>query len=62
MSLDAATPIFNRLKEELLDGKVIDIGVRYEARQPYLSILVIEKDGKQYELTFDRAPKINGGY
>jgi hypothetical protein len=62
MSEEAAKPIFEQFKEELLGGIVTDFGVSYEARQPWLSLIVVEKDGKKYWLTFDSAPKINGGY
>jgi hypothetical protein len=62
MSEVSAEPIFLQLKRELLGGKVVDIGVYQDARQPYLCMLVIENEDGRFEITFDRAPKINGGY
>ena len=62
MSDKAATIIHDRLSSELLGGKVVDIGVQTDARQPYLCLLTIEKDGEQYQIWFSSPPKINGGY
>ena len=62
MSDKAATIIHDRLSSELLGGKVVDIGVYQDARQPYLCLIAVESEEGRYEITFDRAPKINGGY
>mgnify|MGYP000900727727 FL=1 len=58
----SAEHIFLQLKRELLGGKVVDIGVYQDARQPYLCLIAVESEEGRYEITFDRAPKINGGY
>ena len=62
MSDAAANLIHDRLSAELFGGKVVEVGVQADARQPYLCLLVIEKDGERYAIWMSQAPRINGGY
>ena len=55
-------PIFHKMSRELIGGKIIDVGILTEARQPYLKMLVISNNNEVFTLTFDQPPKINGEY
>ena len=59
---EAAKIIFEKFKERLMEGKVVDIGIYAEGVQPYLMMMTIEKDGRRTHLTFKEAPKIDGAY
>jgi len=62
MSEEAGMPIFHKMSRELIGGKIIDVGILTEARQPYLKMLVISNNNEVFTLTFDQPPKINGEY
>lgn len=62
MSEESAQKVFEQLKKELIGGRVRDIGVYSEGRQPFLKMLLIENNNIEYTITFEAPPKINGDY
>jgi hypothetical protein len=62
MSEESAQKVFEQLKKELIGGRVRDIGVYFEGRQPFLKMLLIESNNTEYTITFEAPPKINGDY
>lgn len=62
MSEQTAKPIFDEMCDLLLGGIVTDVGVLHEAKQPYLKMLWVEKNGQTHCITLTSPPKIDGEY